>query len=205
MARKPIHLEMAGMRTPRERMWAAIRSLRKFTCMQVQEAVGRPFPSIDSIQEYLFALTRNGYLKSLGRSSRFGEECRFELVKDAIDAPRFNKAGHPATQGLATLAMWRAMKALKEFDYLDVQKAASLGEACTVTANTAKSYVLALSRAGYFRTVREAKPGVPARFRLVRDTGAHAPAITRRKAVFDRNVGEFTWQQSEQEVCNGLD
>lgn len=204
MARKPIHVEMAGMRTPRERMWQAIRRLRKFTCMQVQEVMGSPYPTIDSIQEYLYALKGNGYLKALNRSSRF-EEIAFELVKDAIDAPRFNKAGRPATQGLATLAMWRAMKALKEFDYLDVQKAASLGETCKVTGQTAKSYVNALGRAGYFRTVCEAKPGVPARFRLVRDTGAHAPAITRRKAVFDRNVGEFTWQQSEQEVCDGLD
>jgi hypothetical protein len=52
--------------------------------------------------------------------------------------------------------------------------------------------------------VREAKPGVPARYRLVRDTGAHAPAITRRKVVFDRNLGEFSYQESEQEVCDGL-
>lgn len=209
MARQPIHLEMAGMRTPRERMWAAIRSLRKFTCMQIQEHAGQPWLSMDSIQEYVTALALNAHIKPLGRVGKPGgsaitSEQRHELVRDAIDAPRFNKAGQPVTQGLPQLSMWRAMKALKEFDASDVQRAASLGDKCRVTIQTAKSYLKALKRAGYFRVIAEAKPGAPERYRLVRDTGAHAPAITRRKAVFDRNVGEFTWQQSEQEVCDGL-
>lgn len=209
MARKPIHLEMAGMLTPRERMWATIRKLRKCTCMQLQEAAGAPYLNLETIQDYLLALSRTGYLEAQnqqGHDARIKfDEVHFKLVKDSLEAPRINKAGKPVTQGLATLAMWRAMKALKAFDYKDVQNAASLGTVCVVTAQSAKSYVLLLARAGYFRTVREAKPGIPARYRLVRDTGAHAPAITRRKAVFDRNTGAFTWQQTEQEVCDALE
>lgn len=197
------------MLTPRERMWQAIRKLRKFTAMQLQESAGKPWLNLETMQDYLQALSLAGYLKALNKQGHDArtkfDQVRLELVKDAIEAPRLSKDGKPVTQGVATLAMWRAMKALKEFDYTDIQKAASLGQVCTVTPQTAKSYVAVLARAGYFRTVREAKPGTPARFRLVRDTGAHAPAITRRKVVFDRNVGEFAWQEPEQEVCNGLD
>lgn len=209
MARKPIHLEMAGMLTPRERMWQTIRKLRQCTAEQLQEAAGRPFLNLETIQDYLLMLSRTGYLEALNKQghdarSKFDEVC-FRLVKDSFDAPRINKAGKAVTQGTATLAMWRAMKALKEFDWHEVQSAASLGKLCVVTAQSAKSYVVLLARAGYFRTLRQSKPGLPARYRLVRDTGAHAPAITRRKAVFDRNTGQFTWQQTEQEVCDGLD
>lgn len=208
MARKPIHLEMAGMLTPRERMWQVIRRVRKFTCMELQEACGRPMLNLETMQDYLLVLSLAGYLKQLNKQGQDArakfDQVRFELVKDAFEAPRLDKHGREVAQGTGTLAMWRAMKALKEFDYLDVQKAATLGQ-FKVTAATAKSYVVLLARAGYFRTVREAKPGVPARYRLVRDTGAHPPAITRRKAVFDRNVGEFTWQQTEREVCDELE
>lgn len=209
MARKPIELEMAGMLTPRERMWVGIRKLRQCTAMQLQEFVGKPFLNLETIQDYLLALSRTGYLQALnkqGHDARIKfDQVHFKLVKDSFEAPRVNKAGKAVTQGTATLAMWRAMKALKEFDYKEVQHAASLGKVCVVTAQTAKSYVLLLARAGYFRTVRAAKGNLPARFRLVRDTGAHAPAITRRKSVFDRNTGAFTWQESEQEVCDGLE
>lgn len=208
MARKPIHLEMAGMLTPRDRMWQSIRKLRKCTCMELQEAAGKPFLNLETIQDYLLALSRAGYLQALNKQGHDGrtkfDQVHFELVKDAITAPRLSKDGKPVIQGTATLAMWRAMKALKEFDYRDIQRAATLGNICKVTPQTAKSYVVILARAGYFRTLREAQGPIPARYRLVRDTGAHAPAITRRKAVFDRNKGEFTWQQSEQEVCDGL-
>lgn len=209
MSRKPIHLEMAGMQTPRDRMWATIRKLRKCSCQQIQEAAGSPFLNLDTIQEYLVRLVGAGYLEQLNKQGQDERakyaEVHFRLVKDSFEAPRINKAGAKVTQGTATLAMWRAMKALKEFDYKEVKAAASLGNVCVVSDQTAKSYVVLLARAGYFRTVRAARPGVPARYRLVRDSGAHAPAITRRKAVFDRNMGEFTWQQSEQEVCDDLE
>ena len=69
----------------------------------------------------------------------------------------------------------------------------------------ADTYVNALSRAGYFRTMRPSKPKVPAQYRLIRDTGHQAPAITRRKVVFDRNTGAFAELQTAQEVCDGLE
>jgi hypothetical protein len=209
MARQPIHLERAGLLTPRERIWQGIRKVRTgFTAQSLQESIGHPWLQIETTQEYLLHLTQAGYLEHFGKqrrvNNRFGQ-VTFKLVKDSFEAPRIGDDGRVVTQGLKTLAMWRAMKALKEFDHHDIQRVASLGKACEITAHTAKSYTVLLAKAGYFRVMREAKPGTPARYKLVRDTGAHAPAITRRKAVFDRNNGEFTWQQTAQEVCDALE
>jgi len=204
--RKPIQIEMAGMKTPRDRMWAAMRTLTEFDTYAVQKAAGRPWLEPKTIRDYIKALVGQGYLAQVEGQATDTKvnEVRFKVIKTVYETPRINKAGDKPTQGMATLAMWRAMKALKQFDYLDIQRAASIKGVCEVTPQTAKSYVGMLAKAGYFRTVKAHGPGVPAYYHLLRDTGPHAPAITRRKAVFDRNKGEFTWQQPEQEVCDDL-
>lgn len=207
MARKPIELERSGMHTPRERLWAAARKLREFTLTEWQDAT-KPVVIIETCESYLDCLVAGGFLKPgpRQRTANGGAfaEVRYRLVKDTLDAPRLDRGGRPVTQGAGTLAMWRAMNILKTFDWHEVQRAASLPD-FEVTASTAKSYVKALAVAGYFQTVQPAKPGTAARYRLVRKTGRHAPAITRRKTVFDRNEGKFVWQESEQEVVDGLE
>lgn len=206
MARKPIELERSGMQTPRERLWTAARKLRTFTLVEWQDAT-KPVVRLDTCETYLQCLLAGGYLKAQTQRAAvnrgFGQ-VRYELVRDALDAPRLDRQGKPVTQGNGTLAMWRAMQILRTFDWHDVQRAASLPNSMVKPA-TAQSYVKALAAAGYFHTVQEAKPGTAARYRLTRKTGPHAPAITRRKTVFDRNKGEFTWQESEQEVVDGLE
>lgn len=208
MPRSPIEHEIVGLQTPRERVWRAIRKLRAFTLMQVQDATS-PLVPMPVVQTYVHQLVRAGYLdttqkaKTKSETGRYSEQT-YRLVRDAFDAPRVGAGGEAVTQGMANLAMWRAMKALRNFDWHDIQRAASTA-AFEVTPNTASSYVRALARAGYFRELVKAKPGRAGRYRLARDTGANAPAITRRKTVFDRNTGEFAWQESAQEVCDGLD
>lgn len=206
MARKPIQHELVGMLTPRERIWQAARRLRSFTVSELQDAT-KPVVNLETCESYLKWLAKAGVLSSTGAArnakAKF-EEARYTLLKDSLDAPRVTLEGQRVTQGIATLAMWRAMKALKEFDHHDIQRASSIPD-CQVKPQTAKSYVAALARAGYFRTVRPSKPGTPARFRLIRDTGVHAPAVTRRKVVFDRNTGAFSELQTAQEVCDALE
>jgi len=90
------------------------------------------------------------------------------------------------------------------FDYIDIARAATLGT-LVVKPQTAKSYVLQLARAGYLITMRPSKPGTPARYRLDKNTGMHAPAITRLKVVFDRNTGQTANLQTAQEVCDELE
>lgn len=205
--RRPIEREVRGLQTPRERVWAAIRSLRKgFTHLTAQDHCA-PMVLLTCVEDYFEELEKAGYIKRVakGRSVNGGqrEADRYDLVKDQFEAPRLS-GGKPVTQGLGVLAMWRAIKVLQRgFDYQDVAKAASQ-DAFEVKPQAAKAYVNALARAGYFRELRASKPGTPARYALARNTGPHAPAITRRKCVFDRNTGQFAELETAQEVCDGI-
>ncbi|EHP39395.1 hypothetical protein OR16_31579 [Cupriavidus basilensis OR16] len=50
MARKPIHLEMKGGKTPRQRIWEAVRANRKrFTQAEIAEVVGGLEENIGSV------------------------------------------------------------------------------------------------------------------------------------------------------------
>lgn len=205
--RRPIEQEVKGLQTPRERVWSAIRSLKKgFTAMTVQDHCN-PMVLLSCVDDYLEDLALAGVIRCVRKGVRVPGRQQpdvYDLVKDQFDAPRL-KNGKPVTQGLGVLAMWRAIKVLqKGFDYHEVARAAST-DGFEVKPQTAKSYVAVLARAGYFRVIRPAKPGTPARYALARNTGPHAPAITRRKCVFDRNTGEFAELETAQEVCDALD
>jgi len=210
--RKPIEQEVRGLQTPRERIWAAIRVMKKgFTRQTVQDRC-EPMVPFTAVHDYFDALVAAGFIVKAGggdrragsRSPAIRAELQYDLVKDQFDAPRLDAAGKSVTQGIATLAMWRAMKVLKAFDYKDVAAAAS-ANGLEVKPLTAKTYVVLLARAGYFQTLKEAKPGTPARYRLAKNTGPHAPAITRRKCVFDRNTAQFAELETAQEVCDALE
>jgi hypothetical protein len=212
MPRKPIEHEVRGLQTPRERIWAAIRALKKgFTTLTVQDACA-PMVPLSCVEDYMNELVAAGFVKKVGAGDRvsgrapcitLGHKC--DLVKNQFDAPRLNNGGKAVTQGLGVLAMWRAMKVMqKGFDHNEVAKAASQ-DGFVVKVATAKTYVHALARAGYFQQLKPAKPGTPARYRLLKNTGPHAPAITRRKCVFDRNTGTFAELETPQEVCDGIE
>ncbi len=206
MARKSIELAHLGLRSPRERIWHAVRQQQgaDFTVRDLQKQI-TPAVHVTTVRSYLSELVAAGYLTT---AKNFAELKRneghvYSLLKDSFEAPRVTASGVPVTQGIATLAMWRSMRALGQFDHHDIARSASLGHV-QVPPSTAKAYVLALHKAGYFRVVKKGGPGTATRYQLVRYTGALPPAITRRKCIFDRNLGEFTWQQSEQEVCDGI-
>lgn len=210
--RKPIEHEVRGLRTPRERVWAAIRTLKKgFTVLTVQDACA-PMVLLSCVEDYFGELEAAGFIKKTGPGDRVAGRApcvtkgrKFDLVRDQYDAPRLNNGGKAVTQGAGVLAMWRAMKVLqKGFDHNEVAQAASQ-DGFVVKVSTAKTYLHALARAGYFQELKPARAGTPARYRLARNTGPHAPAITRRKCVFDRNTGAFAELESAQEVCDGLE
>lgn len=210
MPRKPIEIENRGLMTPRERVWKAAMSFPKgvsFTKTSLQDHCA-PMVPWTVLDDYLPVLALAGYIKRVGGKEPVpgtkGEPIAYARTRDSYEAPRLDKAGKPVTQGTATLSMWRAMKVLRTFDYQEIAQAASLAP-LVVAPGSAKSYVNALARTGYLQQVKASKPGVPARYRLARNTGPHAPAITRRKCVFDRNTGGFAELQTEQEVADGLD
>lgn len=212
MSRKPINVELRGLQTPRERVWAAILTVAvndrwRFDRMSIQDCC-EPMVSLSLVEDYTDDLLKAGFLKRVeGTGVKKGVlqvPLMFTLPKRQAEAPRVSETGAKVTQGAGNEAMWRAMKVLPTFDYTDIAKAASLGT-LIVSPQTAKAYVVHLARAGYLATVRASKPGTPARHRLQINSGPHAPAITRLKVVFDRNTGAFAKLQTAQEVCDGLE
>lgn len=210
MARKP-PVEMTGMLTPRERVWQSVRKFgmrQHFTALMVEDGC-LPTVPFQTVNAYLLDLKKAGHLEQIGHATPdtpAGSRKHppiYKLVKTAFEAPRVGLNGVETRQGLGVLAMWRCMKVLKSFDYRDLARAAS-HPTLIVAEQTAQKYVNALARAGYLAILRAPTRLLPGRYRLTRNTGHHAPAITRIKCVFDRNLGQFTWQQPEQEVCDGL-
>lgn len=202
MSRRPINVELRGLKTPRERVWAVILQLDggkggHFDKSSVQDHCN-PVVGWWMVDDYLDDLEKGGFLKRVGGNGVskgvVGKPIQFALAspeKCKGEAPRVSVEGEKVTQGGGNEAMWRAMKVLPTFDYIDIARAATLGT-LVVKLSTAKSYVAYMARAGYLTTVRAAKPGTPAKHRLAKNTGPCAPAITKQKRIFDRNLGEFS-------------
>lgn len=215
MARKPARLERAGALTPRDRMWAAIRSLQgtptcSWSLAEVHFLTNLRSPEpihTDSVDSYLrgLAAAQPPYIELVLRDTPEGrkrsELWLWRLVRDVgVDAPRVTKDGKPVTQGLGNELMWQAMKALREFDYVEL--AAAVGDAAAkaglaVSQETAKTYCTALCRAGYLALAAPHVGGrAKARYRFVRsmNTGPRAPLIAKDKSVMDGNTGEIRCQ-----------
>lgn len=201
MARQPIQIERTGQRTPRERLWAAMLKLGRFTAVQLHETAYPATPR--TVQSYIECLSKGGYIAPAADDPQL--TCRFwQVVKRQPRAPMLDKHGQEVKPALGTLAMWRAMKVRKVFDAAQIATDATQGGvSCTLA--TAKAYVTVLLRCGYLRVDAKSKPGTLARLRLIKDTGPLPPAVTRAKALFDRNTGELLLAQTAQEVGDGLD
>lgn len=201
MSRKPAHLEMVGGKSPRQRIWEAIRVAIDyeggFTAADIARACKIEAPAVS---DYLRALHLGGYL---GRHepTRRGEPARYWMERDnGVEAPRVRKDGSEATTGRGNEAMWQAMRNfLPTFDFREVAAYASTVDH-PVLADTAKAYVLALHAAGYLVETQPAKRGCqarPARYSLKRDhdSGPRPPMIQRTRAVFDPNLGRVVWRE----------
>lgn len=198
----------AVLATPRERIWAAVQKLVKgFTLWEVQDACD-PMVNFNTVQSYMRGLVRSGCLEEVN-ASELKRGCSrtrptFNLVKRSHEPPRVDIHGKEVTRGMGVLAMWRAMQVLKSFDFRDITRAATLGPV-VVSETTARMYVDYLFRAGYLKQLQVPTPQRPGLYKLIRYTGPHAPAITRRKVVMDRNTGEFVDVQTAQEVCDAIE
>lgn len=202
MPRKPIELEHVGLRTPRERMWAAMKTLVDFTPAQIED---RAHPvHVTTVLSYLEGLVKAGFVERVGECRRFTAQ-PFRVVRFAAVTPQLDSNGKPIRPNLGVLAMWRAMKVRRTFDASLVAADATQGTvACSIA--TAKAYLKHLGRAGYLAEVRKPHNGGGLTvYRLVRDTGPLPPAITRAKVVYDRNTGDLHAVSTAQEVCDALE
>lgn len=205
MPRKRIELETAGLKTPRERMWSAMRKRATFSASQIEDDA---YPiTIDGVRSYIDGLVAAGYVDVAQKSSQRAGDARFtqalfRVIKPVLHAPPLDREGKPVKVPLGTVAMWRAMKVRKKFDARQISNDATQGDVmCSL--DTVKTYCKHLERAGYLRIEKASRGGVALTvYVLVKDTGPHPPAITRAKAVFDRNTGVLLVTETPQEVCD---
>lgn len=190
MARPPIEQEMKRGGAPRQLMWASIRARVEFSQLEVQDDT---LIHWDTVGSYVRALVKSGHVEVIaGPGERRDGHCapwRYRLVLDVGRlAPQVARDGSATRPAPGVQAMWTAMRILRTFNR------PLLLQACTEprpSDATAKSYIARLAAAGYLRG-REPERGIgvrpPTVFDLVRDTGPLAPAITRDRRVFDRNL-----------------
>lgn len=200
MARKPIHLEMTGGKSQRQRIWEAIRqSGREFTQMNVTPSE----VADDTVRTYLRGLTKAGYLEltQQGRVPRLRNQ--WKLIRDAgAEAPRVSRQGVEVTQGHGNEAIWGAMQALGSFT------SRVLAEMSGAKEFTVKSYCHALQKAGYLTVSREGnRHGTQTEYRMLKSRvrGPRPPMITRLKAVYDPNIHEIVWQQNEDDALEEME
>lgn len=203
MPRKPVHLELAGGQSRRQRIWSLIRGMNgaEFDIADVMPGD----ISIQTARDYLSGLSRAGYLETIQAS---GSRTRaiYRLVKDAgVEAPRVTRHGAAVTQGHGNESLWGAMQALGSFN------ARVLAEMAGVKESTVKNYCMLLARAGYLTIDRQGKGvgrgGIATQYRLLtsRVNGPRPPMITRLKAVYDPNIHAIVWQQNADDVIDEME
>lgn len=205
MPRKPIHLELLGGKSPRQRIWEAIRAMNG---KDFDHAYVTPNGVTgDSVCDYLGGLTKAGFLVVTVKGNSAQTRQRWKLVRDpGVEAPRVRKNGEVVTYGAGNEAIWGAMQALGSFTPV------TLAEMAGSNLNTVKHYCLFLVKAGYLTVERESKrvgggTRMPAVYRLnkSRVNGPRPPMITRLKAVYDPNIHEIVWQQDEDDALEAAE
>lgn len=203
MPRKPIHLELAGGQSSRQRIWVRIRgsSGAGFDIADVTPGD----VSIETTRDYLIGLSRAGYLETV-QASDPRTRAIYRLIKDTgIEAPRVTRRGIVVTQGQGNEALWGAMQAMGSFN------TRVLAEMAGVKESTVKTYCTLLTRAGYLTIDRQGKGvgrgGIATQYRLLtsRVNGPRPPMITRLKAVYDPNIHAFVWQQNADDVIEEME
>lgn len=203
MSRRPAHLEMTGGKSPRQRVWEAMRTLAGadlttgFTTTDLSRASK---VELGIIAEYLKALTAGGFVRREDGHRRAVPH-RYWLLRDnGMEAPRLRRDGTEVVAGRGNEAMWQAMRHfLPSFDHRELSAYASTADHA-VLPETAKAFIQVLYAAGYLDEVVPAKRGcmaTAARYslRMDMDTGPRPPMIQRTKAVFDPNRGCVMWHE----------
>lgn len=200
MSRKPVHLEMIGGAGPRQRVWEAVRrnllTASAFTSTDLSRAAK---VEMGIVTEYMRCLRAGGYIAPVDSAAGFGQAVRFKAVLDnGAEAPRLRRDGSPVTTGLRQEQMWRVLRMLKgrDINYRELAAHAST-TAQPVNPTAANSYLQDLYGAKYLQRTADGKGrgrgGIPARYRLVSDTGPKPPMVTRVNGIYDPNLGQLIW------------
>jgi len=179
----------------RDAVWAALRAAdAPLTVADIWDRInaGQLYRGTakDTIRDYLDALASAGIVEKLDR-----RPIAFRLLNDPGPVtPRVRRDGvvlEDAPHGRQRL--WQAMRALKEFDRIELAMTAGVSE------ESAAEYAQILCDAGYLQisraTMRHAREARKRRWRFIasRNTGPRAPQITKLRAVWDPNLGETVY------------
>lgn len=195
--RKPITTEMAGGKTPRQRIWELIRGYRhggEFELLEVTPGT----VNIGTARSYVVVLEKAGIV-TVASQTPSGKKT-WTLARDmGLEAPRVDKHGATVTQGNGNECMWRTMRIIGgSFTAAQLAGLASTGDS-HISEQTAKTYCAALAKAGYLAIESKGKGlgagGKPTVYRFIpaRHTGPRAPMIPRDKAVYDPNLHQVVW------------
>jgi hypothetical protein len=193
MPRKPAHLELAGGKGLRQRLWDRIR------------ASGEPFAVTDLLhggedestaREYITGLFHAGYLDLRRAAVPRKLTALYSLARDAgAEAPRVRKDGTPVTMGLAQEQMWRTLRMLTGDTNARELAAHASTPQIPVRETAAADYLGNLQRASYLSVTKPSQLGRKGltRYRLVTNTGPRPPMVCRADAVYDPNLGKTVW------------
>ena len=193
--RKPINIEMKGVKGNRQRIWEAIRAQRNgFTGYQISR---RAEVDDTAVRTYIQSLEKAGYIERIAGADHFLEQT-LRLVKDiGVEAPAVTRKGQPSTAGLGNEAMWRTLRILNELDARQLAEQASISVA--VSLWSARSYLKWLKLGGYVVLLSDGPGDRKARYRLIPGmyTGPRPPQVQRGGQLFDPNLGKVVYVRAE--------
>lgn len=180
-----VHLRV---RRWRQGLWELIRTIgadgARWSRRDLLNATAAPHP--DTIRDYLRGLVAAGIVAA-------DEDGSYRLVEDlGPEAPRVRSDGTRVPPSLGQDHMWRTIQMSRGgFSATDLAIGARTEEV-SVSATTAKSYVLRLCKAGYLDILVPGGPGREAVYALRPGmrTGPRAPMILATKVVWDPNLGK---------------
>lgn len=151
--------------------------LGRFTHQQLADAAKA---DLDDVRHYIRRWLGIGWIESDGieRNRKYFKVARPEFCQ-RVD------------RGTPEGNMWRSMRRSRLFSPVDLV-ATGFTETITFDLAAARAYCQSLARAGYLKVEKKASP--PEReavYRLIRDTGPHAPVPKRVRVLFDLNLDEI--------------
>lgn len=183
---------------PRDLIWMAIRKLKEFAWVEIEDETGVEEPLIKS---YLIDLRKGGFVGYSVPPARY-KNTRWELTKDiGVERPYVNRQGKQSKANTGRSQMWRALKVMNGlFNLNDLQLLGSTDEH-VIAQREAKYYLQHLRLGGYIHLVHPRTGKEAARYMVIKSkvVGPRAPMVLTTRQVFDPNIGEIVWTEKHEE------
>lgn len=170
-------------------IWATALRLKSFSYYSL---AAEAHVATDTAMALVHDWRRSGAVISVGKGEK--NRLEFRVVADGTGLPRATRPdGTYRRSGTAQGNMWRAMRGLGSFTPTDLAAHSNTPDV-KVSVEDARAYCQMLVRSEHLRIQRKALPGRrEAIYRLVRNTGPHAPAERRVRAVWDENLKVYAY------------